>query len=194
MKIQDIKTRWYTFAEYINAHNFTAGVEIGVAYGEYCSFLLKHCPNLHMNLVDPWVTQSASDYHDPTGKIDFDGALAHCKKLLKPYEGRYSIVRKFSNDAAELFAEPSVDFVYIDGVHHNPQFAQDLDLWFPKVVSNGVFCGHDYYDVKNSEYTCEVKSTVDKWANDRGLVIHSTVVNCPHDWQQHDASWWIQVP
>ena len=45
----------------------------------------------------------------------------------------------------------------------SPFVDQDLEMWYPKVKSGGVFGGHDYHDYENSIFTCNVKTAVDKF-------------------------------
>jgi len=41
------------------------------------------------------------------------------------------------------WTEP-LDLVFLDGVHHNPGFWDDLNFWFWKVKPGGLCCGHDF--------------------------------------------------
>jgi hypothetical protein len=36
------------------------------------------------------------------------------------------------------------DLVFLDAVHHNPAFWDDLNFWFWKVKPGGLCCGHDF--------------------------------------------------
>jgi cephalosporin hydroxylase len=49
-----------------------------------------------------------------------------------------------SVDAAALFADRSVDFVFIDAEHSFHAVLADLAAWVPKVKAGGVVAGHDY--------------------------------------------------
>ena len=49
-----------------------------------------------------------------------------------------------SERAAALFADASVDFVYLDGDHGGAAVRRNLEAWFPKIRSGGVLAGHDY--------------------------------------------------
>jgi hypothetical protein len=37
----------------------------------------------------------------------------------------------------------SLDLVFLDGLHHNPGFAADLNFWYWRLVPGGIFCGDD---------------------------------------------------
>ena len=49
-----------------------------------------------------------------------------------------------SEQASNLFADNSLDFVYIDGNHKYEYVLQDLNLWYPKVKQGGYLMGDDY--------------------------------------------------
>jgi len=46
--------------------------------------------------------------------------------------------------AAELFAENSLAFVFIDADHSYVSVCADIAAWLPKVRTGGVLAGHDY--------------------------------------------------
>jgi predicted O-methyltransferase YrrM len=49
-----------------------------------------------------------------------------------------------SADAADLFPDGSVDFVFIDAAHDYHNVRTDLQTWWPKVRPGGLLAGHDY--------------------------------------------------
>lgn len=51
-------------------------------------------------------------------------------------------IRKLSHDAARDFSEP-VSMIFIDGAHEYDPVKKDFELWFPKVVENGIMAFHD---------------------------------------------------
>ena len=55
-----------------------------------------------------------------------------------------TVLRMTSIEAAMLFADRSVDIVFIDGDHSD--IVSDLDTWGPKVTPAGLLCGHDFRD------------------------------------------------
>jgi predicted O-methyltransferase YrrM len=52
-------------------------------------------------------------------------------------------MRFLSADAAERFADESLDFVYIDANHAEPYVRQDIELWYAKIKPDGIIAGHD---------------------------------------------------
>jgi len=49
---------------------------------------------------------------------------------------------KTSEAAAKEFSEP-VALIFIDGAHEYKFVKQDFNLWFPKLLEEGVICFHD---------------------------------------------------
>jgi len=57
--------------------------------------------------------------------------------------GYYPAALKMSSlDAAKLFADHSLDRVFVDGNHF--MIGEDCDAWAPKIKHGGSLCGHDW--------------------------------------------------
>ena len=118
------------------------GLEIGVFNGDYSEKIYNYFKtkfDFHFYLVDPWKT--------------FDGYYYDQKKLEKCYSNvkkkfgsnkKVTILRKTSLEASDDFENESLDFIYIDGNHEYNYVIKDLEIWFPKLKSNGVLFGDDY--------------------------------------------------
>jgi hypothetical protein len=63
--------------------------------------------------------------------------------------GNLVIIRMRSTDAAKLFADKSVDMVFIDGSHDFQSVVDDITAWRPK--AKRLLCGHDYGCLENTE-------------------------------------------
>jgi len=55
------------------------------------------------------------------------------------------IAKRFSADASRLLNDGEYDFVYIDGDHSYKGVVEDIKNYLPKLKSNGILAGHDYY-------------------------------------------------
>jgi hypothetical protein len=110
-------------------------VEVGTHRGEFAKAFLDRWEGRTLFCVDPWGV--------PPG-YDREADLLACRKLLGPHAGRVRLVRHLSAEAAPLFADGSLDFVYIDGDHERPSVDQDLSLWWPKLKAGGILAGHDF--------------------------------------------------
>jgi len=120
---------------------FRSGAEIGVEVGLYSEVLCRENPQATIYGVDPWRAYRAYRNHVSQGKLN--GFLAATKARMAPYEN-YRIIRKFSMEAVEDFADGSLDFVYIDGNHTLPHIINDIIEWSKKVRIGGIVSGHDY--------------------------------------------------
>jgi len=58
--------------------------------------------------------------------------------------GLIIVHRMRSTDAATLFADDSLSFVFIDGAHIYESVKEDIKVWYPKVKVGSLFGGHDY--------------------------------------------------
>lgn len=47
-------------------------------------------------------------------------------------------------EAAKLFKDESLNFVYIDGDHAYESVREDIEAWYPKISPNGIIAGDDY--------------------------------------------------
>jgi SAM-dependent methyltransferase len=148
-------------------------------------------PDAALELVVPFEAIGARAALDArcAAAIDFDAALDHARDRLKRFEDRADFVRLTSDEAADTIAPESLDFIYLDGNHHNPQFRRDLENWWPLLKPGGLFGGHDYYDRDIPVFRCEVRTTVIRWACENKLYPFKTTTSDPND-----QSWWILKP
>lgn len=119
---------------------FKIGVEIGVESGTYSEILLKNNPDLKLFSIDPW--KAYPEFRDYTDQNKLDNLNQEAKMRLAPYNCQ--IIRNFSLEAVNDFADNSIDFVYIDGNHNFLNIAGDIIEWSKKVKPGGIISGHDY--------------------------------------------------
>ena len=124
-------------------------VEIGVAEGDFSQVILQHTAPKRLHLIDPWVHQAQADYaEDPNNVSDqahedrFQGVKDRFAAEIK--QGQVVLHRGFSQNAAHQFANHSLDWIYIDGLHTYEGVLSDLALFYPKVTASGFILGHDY--------------------------------------------------
>jgi predicted O-methyltransferase YrrM len=65
-------------------------------------------------------------------------------KAISGFEERALMLRMYSSQAAKLFPDGSLDFIYIDANHKYDYVKEDIELWWPKLKSGGMISGHDY--------------------------------------------------
>ena len=49
-----------------------------------------------------------------------------------------------STDAAKLYQDESIDFVFIDAEHDERSVYTDISAWWPKIKKGGILGGDDY--------------------------------------------------
>ena len=173
---------------YLNELNLTGkGVEVGVLRAEFSNLILKNWKGSKLYLVDAWRhIGGLVDVNNP----DHNGHLDSYGKAfmnMYPYENRVCIIRELSAEAANLFPDESLDFVYLDAGHDFKSVIADLQAWTPKVKKGGVVSGHDYLDLVptanfSPDTVFQVKAAVNAFFADKE--IKAT--------QEEDfPSWWV---
>ena len=146
------------------------GIEIGCYAGESTSVFLRSNAFRKFYCVDPWIP----DYDSKTVITRND--LIEAEKVFDRKFANSDIVTKVkmkSDDAVSLFANASIDFLYIDGDHNYESVRNDILHYVPKVKSDGIISGHDYTSTKWTG----VKQAVDEYFQKPPLKIY------------HDSSW-----
>lgn len=119
-------------------------VEIGVFEGKSAIFMASEIKKsgklLNFYAIDPWIMM-----RDEKGDIygcsflDFQHNAELCDV------GDYvTPIKDFSVEAAKVFANETVRFVFIDGEHSYEAVKADIEAWLPKIVPGGIIAGHDY--------------------------------------------------
>lgn len=55
-----------------------------------------------------------------------------------------NLIKDYSHNVSTIFADKSVDLVYIDGDHSYEAVNKDIELYLPKIKQGGILAGHDY--------------------------------------------------
>lgn len=123
-------------------------VEVGAFHGKSTAFMAVEIANAHKPIefyvVDPWEDPEEETLHrlDAVRWRSFDIFIGHMAEgdvldVIRP-------LRLKSIDAARIFDDGSLDFVFIDAAHDEASAAADIAAWWPKIKSGGVLAGHDY--------------------------------------------------
>jgi methyltransferase family protein len=121
----------------------TIMAEVGSFAGESAEEFLKHTKISHLHAIDPW--QGGYDPNDPASPLSGLPVIeAEFDHRMKAFPGRCTKYRMTSADAARLFRDRSLDFVYIDALHTYEGVRSDIALWLPKIREGGFIGGHDY--------------------------------------------------
>tara|TARA_Y100000034_G_scaffold19875_1_gene22595 strand:- start:1125 stop:1805 length:681 start_codon:yes stop_codon:yes gene_type:complete len=157
LPIEIPNTNRITLAELFSELNFKIGAEIGVERGVYSKILCQKNPGLKLYGIDPW--KAYRGYREHVSQQKLDRFVEETKERMIDYE-EYSIIRKFSVDAAKLFKNESLDFVYIDANHEFRHTVDDISEWYRKIRVGGIISGHDYIKRKDPRYLMGVVEAV----------------------------------
>jgi cephalosporin hydroxylase len=135
-------------------------VEVGVLKGEFSERLLSRWQGKLLHAVDAW--RSLPGYTDiaNVSNEEHEANRVEAMKRLARFGSRCQIHRILSEEAASLFENGSLDFVYLDADHSFESVWQDLSVWYPKVRIGGILAGHDFLDGELPEGNFGVESAV----------------------------------
>ena len=163
---------YFTFPDFYRwlAREFPEGrgVEIGSFAGRSAAFLAVELHNNagarapRLDLVDMFTGIYMAGYTPGEKQIRAD--LAPVAHIIGDVHSMQSW------DAAEKYADGSLDFVYIDADHHYDAVCRDIDAWLPKVRSGGIIAGHDFCNYPGFgviEAVMERFDRVDVWRGER---------------------------
>lgn len=90
----------------------------------------------------------ASDAGVRLSSYDIDGDSAH--RALAKIEGHpkadsWSFTQAKASDGAKDFEPGSVGLLFVDSSHDYKDTVEELEAWLPKMCTDGIICGHDYY-------------------------------------------------
>ena len=164
------------------------GAEIGVDSGWLSSYLLRDIPNLHLTMVDPWITFPEDSEIIKSGdeiaarpQEARDWAYAEALRVTDAEKDRRCVLRMMSHEAIGKVADKTLDFVFIDAEHTFSGCLRDMTLWAPKLKPGGLLCGHDYKKAGYEKWG--VAEAVGKYAEENGLQVELGA----------DSTWFIRM-
>jgi cephalosporin hydroxylase len=130
-------------------------VEIGSWRGQSAAYMAVEIINsgkqIKFDCVDTWQGTLNEDIHQQDPGVINDTLYDEFITNMKPVEGHYRAIRMPSVEAAKLYEDASLDFVFIDGDHLYEGVRADILAWLPKVKKGGTIAGDDYGHVQGSE-------------------------------------------
>lgn len=170
---------WFTFPNLYSrmVTQFPSGshfVEIGVWKGKSACYMAVEILNskkkIQFDCIDTW---EGSDEHLDVGGVAFEPNLLTNKdwiwecfmENIALVRSTINPIRKHSLEAVNLYADNSLDFVFIDAAHDFENVTKDIQVWFPKVKVGGIIAGHDY------TWGPDVKKAVDIFFEAKGLSV-----------------------
>ena len=137
--------------------------EVGVYKGDFSHHLLAYSRCKKLYSIDPYKCQGRLLDASDVSQREHDAALKEADEKLHIFGERSKLCRLPSVDAAAVFADGELDFVYLDACHDYRSIWEDLKAWHPKVRIGGVIAGHDYKDSFVRKNLVEVKRAVDNF-------------------------------
>lgn len=136
-------------------HSLRTCVEVGVFGGSSCvpiAEALRYQGHGVVHAVDAWQLDVALAAFVPNGPdwqwwsaLDLDSVHAEFCALIdrRALQLHCRVVRMESHDAAARFADGTIDFVHFDGAHHDAQFLDDIQCFWPKIRDGGYILVND---------------------------------------------------
>ncbi|MDV7339043.1 class I SAM-dependent methyltransferase [Terasakiella sp. A23] len=124
-------------------------MEIGVCEGNFSQEILAKNSPSELHLIDPWEYQERSDYKDDVNNVSNnkqEGRFRYVSKRFKQQTqtGQVKIHRDYSTNVASQYADKSLDWIFIDGLHSYEGVKADLQAYKDKIKEDGFILGHDY--------------------------------------------------
>jgi len=161
-------------------------VEVGVWRGDFSNDIMRILNPVKFYGVDPY--RLHDDYGDCPDPVEYANQqnLDHLyHRVAQRYEGwaGAELLRTTGVEAAQRFADSSLDLVYIDGDHSREFVSNDIRAWWPKIRPGGILSGHDYTPGNPQKgHIYGVIEAVDEHCNRYGVQLHTT--------DEQYASWW----
>lgn len=120
-------------------------VEVGTWKGRSAAFMCVEIANsnkkIKFDCVDIW---TGADGYNNDRSVQKNTLYEDFLVNMAPVAGLFTPVREWSDKAAVLYQDESLDFVFIDAGHTYEAVLADIKAWLPKVKPGGVLAGHDY--------------------------------------------------
>lgn len=123
-------------------------VEVGSWKGKSASYMgveIKNSgKNIKFDCVDLWVVQNDCLQHS-NNQLN-DDIFPLFMSNIEPVKDIITPIRSVSWEAADRYADDSLDFVFVDAAHDYISVQKDIAAWYPKVKSGGTIAGDDYHN------------------------------------------------
>lgn len=147
-------------------------IEVGSWHGRSSRAIADNLPEgAKLYCVDHWDGSAVErDTNHASARLnEGDHAfMEFCDNMADHIEdGTVIPIRMSSKNAAAWFTKHNIkaDFLFIDAGHMYEDVKEDLNLWHPLVVENGIISGHDYWHGPDNSAWPGVKKAVDEHFN-----------------------------
>jgi predicted O-methyltransferase YrrM len=147
---KDLGENWFTYPEVYsmvvnkfptNSHFVEVGVWKGMSAAYMAVEIKNSGKNIRFDCVDTWdIVPTQSDIPETS----YDNLYEIFLNNIEPVKELITPVKSLSWDAAALYEDQSLDFIFIDAAHDYESVKKDINAWFPKLKKQGIIAGHDY--------------------------------------------------
>jgi hypothetical protein len=118
------------------------GLEIGICKGENIVHFLEQTNRIDkIHCIDPYLPYM--DWVGPVTQEDMNLWYEITMKNFAPHMDKIVIYKDTSDNCVDKFENGQFDYIFIDGDHSYEGVFQDLNNYYSKVKTGGVFSGHD---------------------------------------------------
>lgn len=141
---------WFTFPNLYKSmvDKFPDGshfVEVGTWLGKSAAYLAVEIANSNKNIkfdcVDLWESNQEYENENVVKENVFYETFL---KNIEPVRNFLNPIKLPSLEAAKLYKDNSLDFIFIDASHIYENVKNDIEAWYPKLKPQGILAGHDY--------------------------------------------------
>ena len=118
-------------------------LEIGSYMGESTAMFASSMVFSEIHCIDPFV---GKEKFNDSQFYDWEEVYEEFKLNTRFYDN-IKLHMDFSYNIYNKFEDGFFDFIYIDANHEYDEVKKDIELYLPKLASNGIIGGHDYHEV-----------------------------------------------
>ena len=152
-----------------------SGCELGVWKGMLSQRLLKEFNQLHLLMIDRWVSYDQGPNNQATDATqeNMHDFMQMAMEATMLYRNRRILMVGDSIEVSKFVKNHSLDFIFLDANHFYEDVKIDLSSWHSKVRPDGLICGHDYNAKREKEGYWGVKKAVDEFAELNGYKVYT---------------------
>ena len=118
------------------------GLEIGICKGENIVHFLEQTNRIDkIHCIDPYLPYM--DWVGPVTQEDMNLWYEITMQNFAPHMDKIVVYKETSGNCVNKFEDEMFDYIFIDGDHSYEGVLKDLNNYYSKVQSGGIFSGHD---------------------------------------------------
>lgn len=153
-----------------SAHIVEVGSWLGKSSIYLATELMAYGKRARIDCIDTWdggdcpeLKNRLSQIGDVYKEFNMNVVKAGVNHMINP-------VRKKSTEAASLYEDQTIDFIWIDADHNFDHVTADINVWYPKLKVGGMIAGHDFA-INHPVSRCGVVKAVLEFFKDKNLEI-----------------------